>query len=170
MKKKFLITALTALLVPGCFLTVLAQRITASPGKKTDKYVRLMMSKKHIPGLSVAVLKEGQILKIKSYGLANIETSSPAVSKTVYKLGSLSKQFIAAAVMLLEQGGKLNLDSPVGAYLDSLPAAWRNIRVRNLLTHTSGLIRDAPDFDPLKVRPLSEDIKAIYSLPLDFAP
>ncbi|HTD98525.1 MAG TPA: serine hydrolase domain-containing protein [Mucilaginibacter sp.] len=144
--------------------------MTSSPGEKTDKYIRLMMSKKHIPGLSVVILKKGQILKIQSYGLANIETRSPATAQTVYKLGSLSKQFIAAAVMLLEQSGKVNLDSPINAYLDSLPSAWQGIRVRNLLTHTSGLVRDAPDFDPLKVRSLNEDIKAIYLLPLDFAP
>src|SRR5262249_1014517 len=107
---------------------------------------------------------------IKSYGLANIETRSPAINQTVYKLGSLSKQFIAAAVMLLEQSGKLNLDSPINTYLDSLPLAWQGISVRNLLNHTSGLVTDDPDFDPLKVRLLSQDIKAIYSLPLDFDP
>ncbi len=170
MKKTLLIFAMAVSLAPGCFLTVLAQGITGSPGEKTGQYIRLMMSKKHIPGLSVAILKEGKILKMQSYGLANIETGTAVTSQTVYKLGSLSKQFIAAAVMLLEQCGKLHLDSPVSAYLDSLPQTWQSITVQNLLSHTSGLIRDAPDFDPLKVRTLNEDIQAIYHLPLDFPP
>ena len=170
MKKILLIPVMTALLAPGCFLTVHAQHFAASAGKKTDEYIRVMMLKKHIPGLSVAVLKEGKILKMQSYGFANIETRSPAASQTVYKIGSLSKQFIAAGMMMLQQDGKINLDSPVNRYLDSLPSAWQGISVRNLLTHTSGLVRDAPDFDPLKVSPLSDDIKAIYPLPLDFTP
>ena len=168
MKKLFLFPIMTALLVLLCFLRVQAQRIASS--SQTDEYVRLMMLKKHIPAVSVAVLKDGKMLKMQSYGLANIETDSPTKSQTVYKLGSLSKQFIAVAVMLLQQDGKINLDDRVSRYLDSLPPAWQSITIRNLLTHTSGLVRDAPDFDPLKVRPLSDDIKAIYSLPLDFTP
>jgi D-alanyl-D-alanine carboxypeptidase len=167
-KKLFLFPFMTVLLMLLCFFRVHAQHIAA--GSQTDEYVRLIMLKKHIPALSVAVLKDGKILKMQGYGLANIETHSPAKSQTVYKLGSLSKQFIAAAVMLLQQDGKINLDDHVGRYLDSLPSAWQSITIRNLLTHTSGLVRDAPDFDPLKVRPLSDDIKAIYSLPLDFTP
>jgi CubicO group peptidase (beta-lactamase class C family) len=167
MKKLFLFPLMTLLPVLLCFLWVRAQHITAS--SQTDEYIRIMMLKKHIPALSVAVLKDGKMLKMQSYGLANIETHSPATSQTVYKIGSLSKQFIAAAVMLLQQVGKINLDDLVSRYLDSLPSAWQSISIRNLLTHTSGLVRDAPDFDPLKVRPLSDDIKAIYSLPLDFA-
>lgn len=170
MKKMLVASVIAAMTAPGCFLTVQAQHRSGSAGEKTDEYIRLMILKKPIPGVSVAVLKEGKVLKMQSYGLANIETHSPATSQSVYKLASLSKQFIAAAVMLLQQSGKIDLDSPINKYLDSLPAAWQSISVRNLLNHTSGLVRDLPDWDPLKVRPLSEDIKAIYSLPLEFAP
>src|SRR5258707_9889338 len=168
MKKLLLFPIITALLVLLCFLRAQAQYIAA--GGQTDQYIRIMMLKKHIPSLSVAVLKDGKMLKMQNYGLANIETRSPAKSQTVYKIGSLSKQFIAAAVMMLQQDGKINPDDRVSKYLDSLPSAWQSITIRNLLTHTSGLVRDAPDFDPLKVRPLNDDIKAIYSLPLDFTP
>jgi D-alanyl-D-alanine carboxypeptidase len=170
MKKKLLIPVMAALFSSGCSFTAVAQHISGSPGEKTDQYIRLMMSKKHIPALSVAILKEGKILKMQSYGLANIETLSPATSQSIYKIGSLSKQFIATAIMMLEQNGKLNLDSPISIYLDSLPSAWKGISLRNLLSHTSGLIRDAPGFDPFKVLPFKEDIKAVYPLPLDFAP
>ena len=137
MKKLFLFLIITVLLVLLCLLRVQAQHITAS--SQADEYVRIMMLKKHIPALSVAVLKDGKMLKMQSYGLANIETHSPAKSQTVYKIGSLSKQFIAAAVMLLQQDRKINLDDRVSRYLDSLPSAWQSITIRNLLTHTSGL-------------------------------
>ena len=170
MKKLLLSSAITVVLASGYFSTARAQHIAGSAGEKTDAYIRLMIAKKPIPGVSVAVLKDGKVLKMQSYGLANIETNSPATSQSVYKLASLSKQFIAAAVMLLQQSGQIDLDSSINKYLDSLPTAWQSISVRNLLTHTSGLIRDLPDWDPLKVRPLSEDIKTIYPLPLDFAP
>jgi len=157
MKKIFLLLTTSTLLIQAA-------------SSQTDEYVRKMMLKKHIPALSLAVLKDGKILKMQSYGWANLETHSPATSQTVYRTGSLSKQFIAAAIMLLGQEGKLRLDDTVSRWLDSIPSAWQSITIRNLLTHTSGLVRDAPDFDPLKVRPLPEDIKAIYPLPLDFAP
>jgi D-alanyl-D-alanine carboxypeptidase len=149
---------------------VMAALLHVAVCSQTDEYVRIMMSKKHIPAVSIAVMKDGKILKMQSYGLANTETQLPASSQSVYKLGSLSKQFIAAAVMLLDQDRKINLDDPVSKFLDSIPATWDSITVRHLLTHTSGLVRDAPDFDPLKVRPLSEDIKAIYPVPFDFTP
>ncbi|HVY74400.1 MAG TPA: serine hydrolase domain-containing protein [Puia sp.] len=168
MKKMLPFSFATTFLAVGCLLTVHAQHISGSA--KTNEYIRLMMLRKHIPGLSVAVLKEGKILKMQGYGLANIETHLAASSQSVYKIGSLSKQFIATAVMLLHQDGKINLDAPIDKYLDSLPLAWQDITVRNLLTHTSGLVRDVPDFDPLKIRPLNQDIESIYSLPLDFAP
>jgi hypothetical protein len=75
MKKLFLFPIMTGLLVLLCFLRVKAQHISAS--SQTDEYVRIMMLKKHIPALSVAVLKDGKMLKMRSYGLANIETRSP---------------------------------------------------------------------------------------------
>jgi D-alanyl-D-alanine carboxypeptidase len=170
MKKILLFPSMTIFLNSVCILSIYAQDITGSASNKTDDYIQLMMIKKHIPGISVAILKQGKILKMQSYGLANIESQLAATSKSVYKIGSLSKQFIAAAMLLLQQRGKINLDSSIRIYLDSLPLAWQAITVRNLLTHTSGLVRDDPDFDPLKVRPLNDDIKAIYSLPLDFGP
>src|SRR5580704_18429478 len=100
MKKLFLFPIMTAQLILLSFLGAGAQHIEAS--SQTDEYVRIMMSKKHIPALAVAVLKDGKVLKMKNYGLANLETHTSATSQTVYKIGSISKQFIATAVMLLQ--------------------------------------------------------------------
>ena len=135
-----------------------------------DDYIKTQMRWQHIPGLSLAVVRDGKIIKTQGYGLANIETKTPATSETVYKVASVSKQFLAAGIMLLVQEGKLGLDDPVRQYLDGGPESWKNITVRHLLTHTSGLAREAPGFDSLKSQPDADVIKAAYSLPLRFAP
>ena len=68
----------------------------AAKADKIDDYVKAEMQKQHIPGLSLAVVKEGKIIKVEGYGLANVELNVPARPETVYKIGSVSKQFIAS--------------------------------------------------------------------------
>lgn len=128
------------------------------------------MQRRHIAGLSLAVVKNGKILKAKGYGLANVETSTPATAETVYKIASISKQFLAAGIMLLAQDGKLGLDDKISKYLDGTPATWKDITIRHLLTHTSGLMQDPPGFDPFKARPDADVIRSAYSTKLSFAP
>jgi CubicO group peptidase (beta-lactamase class C family) len=106
---------------------------------KIDRYVRDQMLRQRIPGLSLVIVKDGKITKQKGYGLANIEHRVPAKPETVYQAGSVGKQFTAAAVMLLVEEGKLSLDAPISDYLDDTPAAWKDVTVRHLLTHTSGI-------------------------------
>src|SRR4051812_20178266 len=71
------------------------------PMSRVDEYVRTAMSDHHIPGLALAVIQNGKAVRIKAYGLANIELDAPVTSRTVFKLCSVSKQFIAAGIMLL---------------------------------------------------------------------
>jgi len=135
-----------------------------------DQYIKVEMQRRHIAGLSLAVIKKGKILKARGYGLANVETATPATTETVYKIGSLSKQFLAVAIMLLAQDGKLHLDDKISKYLDGTPATWKDIAIRHLLTHTSGLVEDAPGFEPFKARPDADVIRAAYSTKLLFLP
>jgi CubicO group peptidase (beta-lactamase class C family) len=137
---------------------------------QTDEYVQAEMKKQRIPGLSLAVIKEGNIIKAKGYGLANVELNLPASPESVYKIGSISKQFIATGIMLLVQEGKLGLDDKVSRHLEETPETWREITLRHLLTHTSGLVREAPGFNPLKIQADADVIKTAYSAPLRFAP
>jgi CubicO group peptidase (beta-lactamase class C family) len=137
---------------------------------KVDDYVRAEMEKQHVPGVSVAVIKDLKVIKARGYGLANIELNVAAKPETVYKIGSVSKQFIATGIMLLAQDGKIALDDPVSKYLEGTPETWKTITVRHLLTHTSGIVREAPGFDPLKIQPDLDVIKTAYSLPLRFVP
>jgi len=91
------------------------------------------------PGASVVVIHDGEVAYVHSYGLADVEKRTPATPLTDYRLASLTKQFTATAIMLLVQDGKLGYDDRVGDILPGFPAYGRDITVRHLLTHTSGL-------------------------------
>jgi len=137
---------------------------------EVDDFIKTEMQKQHIPGLSLAVIKDGKIIKVAGYGLANVELNVAAAPETVYKIGSVSKQFIASGIMLLIDEGKISLDDKVSKFLEGTPDTWKQITVRHLLTHTSGLVREAPGFDPYKVQNDFDVIKTAYPLPLHFAP
>jgi CubicO group peptidase (beta-lactamase class C family) len=107
--------------------------------RELDAYVSREMRKRHIPGLSLAVVRDGRVIKLKGYGLASVELGVPATPETVYQLASTTKIFTGAAVTLLAQEGRLSLDDPVTKLLPELPAAWSVVTVRHCLTHTSGL-------------------------------
>ena len=137
---------------------------------KVDDFVKAEMQRQHVPGVSVVVMKDQKIVKSEGYGLANVELSVPATAETVYKIGSVSKQFIASGIMLLVKEGKISLDDNVSKYLEGTPDSWKPITIRHLLTHTSGIVREAPGFDPFKVQTDVDVIKTAYSLPLRFSP
>jgi D-alanyl-D-alanine carboxypeptidase len=153
------------------FALVLLLTVTvAVRADKVDDYVKAEMQKQHVPGLSLAVIKDGKIIKVVGYGLANVELNVAARPETVYKIGSVSKQFIAAGIMLLIQEGQVSLDDRVSKFLEGTPDTWKEITVRHLLTHTSGIVREAPGFDPLKIQNDADVIKTAYPSPLRFAP
>ncbi len=133
-----------------------------------DDFVRAQMQKFNIPGLALAVVKDGRIVKVEAYGLANIELDTPATSQTIFKIGSVSKQFIATGIMLLVQDGRIGLDDPVSRYLEGTPESWAPITIRHFLTHTSGVIREAPGFDPFKIQSDADVVKTAYPVPLRF--
>jgi CubicO group peptidase (beta-lactamase class C family) len=143
---------------------------THSRADQVDDYVKLQMERQHIPGVSLAVVKDGRIVKLQSYGLANIELGVAATSGTVYKIGSLSKPFIATGVMLLVADGKLALTDSIGKFLEGAPDAWNAITVQQVLSHTGGLLREAPGFDPFKVQRDAEVIRSAYGTALAFRP
>lgn len=137
---------------------------------KADIFIKAEMQRQNIPGLSLVVLKDGRIVKAAGYGVENVDLKTPASPDTVYKIASVSKQFIASGIMLLVQDGKVGLNDPIRKYLQKSPNEWKPIMVRHLLSHTSGLPRDAPGFDPSKVVTDAELIKTAYRTPLRFAP
>jgi CubicO group peptidase (beta-lactamase class C family) len=118
------------------FSSVFTSAVHADP---VDDYIKLRMQKEHIPGLSLVVVRDRKVIKVKGYGIANLELNVPAAPNTVYQIGSLTKQFTAAAILLLVQENKVGLDDKISKYLDASPETWKDITLRHLLTHTSGL-------------------------------
>jgi CubicO group peptidase (beta-lactamase class C family) len=80
---------------------------------EVDDYIKHRMKKEHLPGLSLAVLKDGNVVKLKGYGYADLELRVPASPETAYQVGSITKQFTAAAILLLVQEGRINLDDRI---------------------------------------------------------
>jgi CubicO group peptidase (beta-lactamase class C family) len=114
---------------------------------KTDEFIKAEMEKQKIPGVSIAVVKDGKPVLVKGYGLANVEHQVAVKPETVFQSGSVGKQFTAMAVMLLVEDGKISLDEKIGKYLGKVPDSWKNITVRHLLTHTGGLTDYTQDFN-----------------------
>jgi CubicO group peptidase (beta-lactamase class C family) len=104
-----------------------------------DAVVRQEMKEQHIPGIGLAVVRNGRIVKAKGYGLANIELNTPVLPETVFEAGSITKQFTATAIMLLAEEGKLGLDDSIAKYFPEAPPALKAVTIRHLLTHTSGI-------------------------------
>ncbi|HJQ70934.1 MAG TPA: serine hydrolase [Blastocatellia bacterium] len=154
------------------FLLYVALAATASAqADKVDEFIKAEMAKRKIPGLSLAVVKNGEVIKAQGYGLANIELNVPATADTIYQSGSVGKQFTSAAVMLLVEEGKINLDDKISKYLDGTPEIWKEITVRHLLTHTSGIKNYGDkDIDYRQDYTDEEIIKVAAGFPLDFQP
>lgn len=146
-----------------------------------EAYIRKEMKAEQIPALTYAVVLNNKIIDSGAFGLANLELNCPASLHTKFGIGSIGKTFTATAIMLLQKEGKLSIDDPVNKYLDSLPETWKDITIRNLLTHTSGIIdylsgfpgypgieetRDVATPEPTE----AQFIKMVTSYPLNFKP
>jgi len=159
---------------PLCLLLALTLISVPSRADHVDDYIKAELKKQNIPGLSMAVVKNGKVVKAAGYGLANIELSVPATPNTVYQLASITKQFTATAMMLLVEDGKLGPDDKISKHLSNAPPAWRDVTVRHLLNHTSGIksYTSLPDFNknPRKDYTHDELIALVSGLPLEFEP
>jgi CubicO group peptidase (beta-lactamase class C family) len=123
---------------------------------------------------AILVARNDQILLDKGYGYANLEWQVPNSPDTKFRLGSITKQFTAACVLLLEERGKLKTDDLVKKYLPDAPAAWDHITIYNLLTHTSGIpnFTEFPDYHASEATPTTPEqlVARFRGKPLDFQP
>jgi D-alanyl-D-alanine carboxypeptidase len=161
---------LTRTLATTCFraaaaisLCVCAARAGADA---IDDYIRTEMANQRIPGLALAIIRDGRPADVRSYGVANVETRDPVTPDTVFRIASVTKPFIATGIMLLVRDGKIALDDPVSKYIGDAPASWKGITIRHLLAHTAGLRRESPAFEPSQDKPVIELIRAAYGAPL----
>lgn len=109
---------------------------------RIDSAVRAAIEARQIPGLQIAVVKYGLILKKGNYGFANLEDRVPVTDSTIFSIASMTNSFTCAGILLLMEDGKLSLDDSIGKYMDSLPDSWKNITLRQLMNHTAGLWND----------------------------
>jgi CubicO group peptidase (beta-lactamase class C family) len=131
---------------------------------RMEEVVQSFVSNKQFMG-AVLVARGDQIFMNKGYGSANLEWEIPNSPFTKFRLGSLTKQFTAASILLLEERGKLNVADPVKKYLPDAPDAWDRITIFHLLTHTSGIpdFTSFPDYRSLEPFPATpEDLVARF--------
>ena len=169
-----------------CFCTVVCSGSLAAPAADLtpeqvtaiDRYMAAEMRREDVPGVAVGIYSRGQILLAKGYGLANIELNVPVKAETIFQSGSVGKQFTSAAIMMLVEEGKIGLDDSIVKYFPNAPQSWQAIRVKNLLSHTSGLSEYETDErvgpgGPFYIRlDLTEDelVNKIEALPIEFKP
>ncbi len=141
-------------------------------GDAVDDLVRDQMNRHPIPGLALEIIQNGKPTKIAGYGLANLEWSTPATPETVFEIGSITKQFTAAAILLLAQEGKLSVDDRISKYIKDMPESWTNITLRHLLTHTSGIknYTTLDGFELTRHLTQAQFVRKMGGYPLDFAP
>ena len=148
----------------------LTAQIQPEVAAKADAYINAAA----IQG-SVLLATNGMVVLAKGYGLANIELDVPNSPETKFRLGSITKQFTAAAILQLQDAGKLSVDDPISKHIPGAPVAWNGVTIRHLLTHTSGIpsYTDAAGYQ-LNMRERAnapfEFIKRFSNLPLQSKP
>jgi CubicO group peptidase (beta-lactamase class C family) len=139
---------------------------------EVDGYIRAQMEEQHIPGLSMAVLRQGKAVKSQGYGYADLDQKIKVTRDTVFQLQSITKSFTATAIMMLAEDNKISPEDKISKYLDALPASWQGITISHLLTHTSGIkdFINEPTVDLAKDLEPQDVILSLEKLPLNFEP
>jgi D-alanyl-D-alanine carboxypeptidase len=145
---------------------------TFASADAVDRVVVERMKERNIPGAAVAVVKNGKLVKLKGYGTASVEFDVPVTTETVFEIGSVSKQMTAAAILLLVEDGKVRLDEPISTYLPNTPEIWKDVNVRHLLTHTSGIksYTSLTGFELSRRVKIDGFIRQLSAHPLEFSP
>jgi len=104
-----------------------------------DAFVQKKMQERRIPGLQLAIVRNGKIIKTGNYGFANLQDSIAVNDKTVFTINSITKAFVGVAIVQLMEAGKLTLDAPISKYLTDIPDSWKAVTVQQLLSHISGI-------------------------------
>ena len=155
-----------SLLLPMLFAAAFAA------ADKVDDIVRKEMAARKVQGAVLAVVKDGNVVKKAAYGYANIENNVKTKLDSVFEIGSITKQFTATLIMKLVEEGKLDLDRPVIEYMPGIPQEWKEITLRHLLSHQSGL-KNVNDIEGLSIFDnvdYAKFIKRLSAHPLEFTP
>ena len=162
----------------NCFIISLAALLLVTTpafaqqglSRRIDDYIKREMQLQKIPGVSLAVVRSGKIVVLKSYGLSNLEHKIPVKPETIFQSGSIGKQFTATAIMILASEGKLSIEDRISKFFPDAPESWAEITVRHLLTHTAGLGDYPADFDLRRDHTEAELWTMIKAIPLAYQP
>jgi CubicO group peptidase (beta-lactamase class C family) len=135
-----------------------------------DDYVQSEMQKQHVPGLALMVARGGKIIRAQGYGLSNVELQVPVKPESIFQSGSVGKQFTATGIMMLVEEGKIGLEDPLTKYFPDAPATWKQVTIRELLSHTAGFTDYPKDFDMRKDYTEADLIKIVEGIPLAYPP
>jgi CubicO group peptidase (beta-lactamase class C family) len=152
------------------FALLLSLLPTPTFADAVDDYLKKELKESTIPGLAVAVLHKGKVVKEQGYGIADLEHQVSVTPDTVFQLGSVGKQFTSGAVVLLAKDGKLRFDDPIAKYLPFAPESWKEVTIHHLLSHTSGIPDYTPMIDLTRNHTAEETAKITAAKPLTFAP
>jgi CubicO group peptidase (beta-lactamase class C family) len=164
------------LFIKALFLTLLAIAFTlpslAQTTADVDAVVQKVIDAKIVPAAGVAVIRDGKVVLTKGYGLADMDSNTPANENTAFQIASVTKQFTAAGILLLVEDGKLKLDDTLGKYVTEVPDAWKGVTIRQLLNQISGI----PNYTAMgklvnnKTYSPSEIIDIVRDSPMRFEP
>jgi CubicO group peptidase (beta-lactamase class C family) len=175
MRPRQFFAGLLAVAVSGMCLRAMAQDAQSA---KVDAAVEAQRKAQKIPGVSLAVCRDGKIVKAGGYGSANVELDVPVTPETIFQTGSVGKQFTSMAVMMLVEEGRIGLDDHLTKYIPESPAAWKDVTIRQLLTHTSGIADYGGEEETMgkgvinfrKDYSEEELVPAFAKMPMDFRP
>lgn len=175
MKAGLVLSVVLAMAVSGT-----CARATAEDGAsgKVDAAVEARQKTQRIPGVSLAVCRDGKLVKASGYGLANVELDVPVTPETIFQTGSVGKQFTSMAIMMLFEEGKIGLDDKLTKFIPESPAAWKDVTIRQLLTHTSGIPDYGGEEETMSKGVVNfrkdyteeELVQAFAKMPMEFAP
>ncbi|MBL8207712.1 MAG: serine hydrolase [Blastocatellia bacterium] len=164
----------THLVILAFLAITLALNISAQDtNAKFDEYLTALTKQDRFMG-SVLVARDGKVVFSKGYGMANLEFDIPNTPQTKFRLGSVTKQFGAASILLLQERGKLSVQDPICKYVENCPKTWEPITVHHLLSHTSGIpnFTNFPEYPKTMMIPATMDslLARFKDKPLDFQP
>lgn len=136
-----------------------------------DLFIKEKMRQMKIPGLQLAVIKNGRLERSSSYGFANVEHQVPTISKTTFSINSMTKAFVCVAIIQLQEQGKLKTGDSISLYISDIPNDWKSITIRQLLSNTSGLPNNIDEKEQVLGNGIEEkNWELVKTLPMEFKP
>ena len=168
MKKLFA----TRMTIVSLFITTFSQMLFAQSNQDSiDIFVKEKMIQMKIPGLQLAIIKNGKLEKLASYGFANLEHQIPTNAKTAFSINSMTKAFVGVAIMQLQEQGKLKIDDPISLYISDITNVWKSITLKQLLSNTSGLPNNIDEKEQVLGNGIEEkNWELVKTLPMEFKP